>query len=62
MRTHTAHNAHAHTHKDTNLYTIYNIYRVFLLHWYPPKKLKYGKPWLGESMLTYIGLDTPNLA
>ena len=28
----------------------------------PPKKLKYGKPRLGESTLTYIGLDTPNLA
>ena len=26
-------------------------YRVFF-HWYPPKKLKYGKPRLGESMLT----------
>ena len=21
-------------------------------HWYPPKKLKYGKPGLGESTLT----------
>ena len=21
-------------------------------NWYPPKKLKYGKPWLGESTLT----------
>ena len=21
-------------------------------HWYPPKKLKYGKPRLGESTLT----------
>ena len=31
-------------------------------NWYPPKKLKYGKPRLGESMLTQIGLDTPNLA
>ena len=30
-------------------------------HWYPPKKLKYGKPRLGESTLTKIGLDTPNL-
>ena len=30
-------------------------------HWYPPKKLKYGKPRLGESTLTYIGQDTPNL-
>ena len=26
-------------------------YRVFF-HWYPPKKLKYGKPRLGESTLT----------
>ena len=25
---------------------------VFFLHWYPPKKLKYGKPRLGESTLT----------
>ena len=24
----------------------------FLLHWYPPKKFKYGKPRLGESTLT----------
>ena len=31
-------------------------------HWYPLKKLKYGKPRLGESTLTQIGLDTPNLA
>ena len=22
------------------------------IHWYPPKKLKYGKPRLSESMLT----------
>ena len=29
---------------------------------YPPKNQKYGKPRLGESTLTYIGLDTPNLA
>ena len=26
-------------------------YRV-VFHWYPPKKLKYGKPIFGESMLT----------
>ena len=26
-------------------------YRVFF-NWYPPKKLKYGKPWLGVSTLT----------
>ena len=31
-------------------------------NWYPPKKLKYGKPRLGESTLTQNGLDTPNLA
>ena len=24
----------------------------FCFHWYPPKKLKYGKPTLGESTLT----------
>ena len=28
------------------------LYRVFFSHWYPPKKLKYGKPRLGESTLT----------
>ena len=38
------------------------IYRVIFFNWYPPKKLKYGKPRLGESMLMSIGLDTPNLA
>ena len=27
-------------------------YRVFSLHWAYPKKLKYGKPRLGESTLT----------
>ena len=27
-------------------------YRVFFLHWASPKKLKYGKPRLGESTLT----------
>ena len=27
-------------------------YRVFFFNWYPPKKLKYGKPRLGESTLT----------
>ena len=26
-------------------------YRVFFLHWATPRKLKYGKPSLGESML-----------
>ena len=38
-----------------------HIQGVFL-NWYPPKKLKYVKPRLGESTLTQIGLDTPNLA
>ena len=28
----------------------------------PPERLKYGKPSLGESTLTLIGLDTPYLA
>ena len=37
-------------------------YIGWFFHWYPPKKLKIGKPRLGESMLTYIVLDTPNLA
>ena len=46
---------------NTALYGIQYIQGVFL-NWYPPKKLKYGKPRLGESTLTYIGLDTPNLA
>ena len=27
----------------------YSIYRVFFSHWYPPKKLKYGKPRLGSA-------------
>ena len=27
-------------------------YRVFFFHWASPKKLKYGKPRLGESTLT----------
>ena len=40
---------------------ISHIQGVFF-HWYPPKRLKYGKSRLGESTLTYIGLDTPNLA
>ena len=31
---------------------IANVQGVFFLHWYPPKKLKYGKPRLGESTLT----------
>ena len=33
------------------LYLPFTKYRVFF-HWYPPKKLKYGKPRLGESTLT----------
>ena len=39
--------------------SISNIQGVFLTG---KKKLKYGKPRLGESTLTWIGLDTPNLA
>ena len=31
---------------------IFMMYRVFLFHWASPKKLKYGKPRLGESTLT----------
>ena len=38
-----------------------DIQGVFF-NWYPPKKLKYGKPRLGVSTLTKIVLDTPNLA
>ena len=30
-------------------------------HWYPPKKLKYGKPRLGVSRPIYINVDSPNL-
>ena len=26
----------------------------FFFNWYPPKKLKYGKPRLGVSTLTYV--------
>ena len=40
---------------------INTIYRVFFFHWPFPKKFKNGKPGLGESTLTQIGLDTPNL-
>ena len=32
-------------------YAKYNIQGVFF-NWYPPKKLKYRKPRLGESMFT----------
>ena len=39
-----------------------NTIQGVFFHWYPPKKSKYGKPRLGESTLTQIGLDTPNLA
>ena len=28
------------------------MYKVFFFNWYPPKKLKYGKPRLGESTAT----------
>ena len=37
-----------------------NLVQGVFFHWASPKKLKYGKPRLGES--TLIGLDTPNLA
>ena len=30
----------------------FSDYTGCLFHWYPPKKLKYGKPRLGESTLT----------
>ena len=39
-----------------------SIIQGVVFNWYPPKKLKYGKPRLGESTATEIGLDTPNLA
>ena len=35
---------------ETKLVDIENTGCFF--HWYPPKKLKYGKPRLGESTLT----------
>ena len=35
---------------------------IYHFPWYPPKKLKYGKPRLGESTLTQIVLDTPHPA
>ena len=31
---------------------LFSSYRVFFFHWASPKKLKYGKPRLGESTLT----------
>ena len=45
-------------------YTLKNMVQMggFFSHWYSPKKLKYGEPRLGESMLTQIILDIPNLA
>ena len=33
-------------------YALHNHTGCFFSHWYPPKKLKYGKPRLGESTLT----------
>ena len=45
----------AHTYLNSEylfaIYTIFNLQGVFF-RWYPPKKLKYGKPRLGESTLT----------
>ena len=35
---------------DCIVYTLYT--GCFFLRWYPPKKLKYGKPRLGESTAT----------
>ena len=32
--------------------TLYMIIQGDFFHWYPPKKLKYVKPRLGESTLT----------
>ena len=34
-----------------------SIHTGCFFHWYPPKKLKNGKPRLGESTLTWIVLD-----
>ena len=39
----------------------FNPYTGCFLHWASPKKLKYVKLRLGESTLTKIVLDTPNL-
>ena len=33
------------------VFGVFFVQGVFF-HWYPPKKLKYGKPRLGESTLT----------
>ena len=43
-------------------FTQFNNIQGVSFNWYPPKKLKYVKPRLGESTLTQIGLDTANLA
>ena len=40
---------------------MYLIIQGVFLSWASPKKLKYGKPRLGESTLTQIVLDTLNL-
>ena len=41
---------------DEYKFSIQTSIRIYLqgvfFHWYPPKKLKYGKPRLGESTLT----------
>ena len=41
---------------NSNLHNIHYIHNMDItgcfFHWYPPKKLKYGKPRLGESTLT----------
>ena len=43
------------------IHVFLHVQGVFL-HWASPKRLKYGKPRLGESTLTQIAQDTPNLA
>ena len=37
---------------NSNTFAVENAYTGCFLHWVSPKKLKYGKPRLGESTLT----------
>ena len=38
--------------KNDHINTDISYLQGDFFHWYPPKKLKYGKPRLGESTLT----------
>ena len=48
-------------HLKTLSFPIHHIQGDFF-NWRPPKKLKYGKPRLGEYTLKWNVQDTPNLA